>query len=203
MRRDKVIHHLTATCGMSESQARAATGKGQGEGSDRPALSPAGLEVYTRAVKRVIRSRAIATILLLLPRTGMRINEIVTLTREQVRRHPSGAATFVVMGKGSKLREVPVSRKAMVLLDGFLASSGNRSATWLFPASTGSHVSASKVQAAVRALRISEPDLHLLTPHVLRHTFASETLRQCGDLKRLGLVLGHNSKRTSLLYYHI
>ena len=205
-RADKVRHHLVHTCGMSESQARAAVGKGKGEGSDRPALSPAGLEVYGRAVKRIIRSATIEAILLLLPRTGLRINEIVTLTHEQIERRPSGAAVFRVMGKGSKVREVPVSRKAMGILDRYLAKNAGMPrgpGDWVFPAKTGSHISASKVQGAVRALRRVEPDLALLTPHVLRHTFATESMRQCADLKTLRNVLGHNSKRTSLLYYHL
>jgi len=205
-RREKVIRHLMDKAGMSEKDATAMVGKVSGEGSDRPALTPEGIDVFERAVKREIRSEPIKAMLLLLPRTGLRVGEIVTMTRDRVLEPAGQQPRFRVIGKNSDEREVTITDKAYGILQRYEQAyqPQNRSPHWLFPTAKGpNHVSTAAVQAAVRALRKAEPRLDALTPHVLRHTFASEHLRRGGDLDWLREQAGWKGKKTALLYLHI
>jgi len=74
----------------------------------------------------------------------------------------------------------------------------------VFPRMRGpDHVSTSRAGGAMRALRHEEPKLSDLTPHVLRHTFATEKLRECMPPAKLRDLLGHAGTRTAMLYYHL
>jgi integrase len=209
-RRDKVVRHLIDVAGMSEKEAKAMVGKASGTGSDRPALSPEGVEVYERGVKRVIRSEPLKAIMLLLPRTGLRVGEIVTMTRDRVLEPEGRQPKFLVVGKNSDIREVTITDKAYGILQRYEEAykPQDKSPHWLFPKAKGpDHVSTASVQAAVRALRRAEPELDTadfkLTPHVLRHTYASEHLRRGGNLDWLRDQAGWKGRKTAMLYYHL
>ena len=204
-RSQRVIDHLVSRCGMSRSEAIEAVGKQKGEGSDRPALTPEGLELYERAVKRMdIRVPPYRAIFLLLPRTGLRIGEMVTLTWDRLDRQ---RGVWLVVGKNSDLREIPVTKDAWRILDEYERDYDPKSkgdGHWVFPRMRGpDHVSTSRAGGAMRALRHEEPKLSDLTPHVLRHTFATEKLRECMPPAKLRDLLGHAGTRTAMLYYHL
>lgn len=202
-RSERVIQHLVRKCGMSEHAAREAVGKQKGEGSDRPALTPDGLAIYEKAVKRVIRMAPYRAIFLLLPRTGLRIGEMVTMTWDRLDRD---RGIWIVVGKNSDVREVPVTRDTWKILDQYCAEYNpkSRSPHWVFPRWKGpDHVSTSRAGSAMRALRHDDKRLEALTPHVLRHTFATQKLHECASPEELRRVMGHRGKAVAMLYYHL
>lgn len=208
-RRERVIKHLCQTCGMSEREAKTIVGRAKGHASLRPALSEEGLDVYQSAVSREMQNPVLRTILLLLPLTGLRINEACTLTWDRIIEH-EGRPALYVMGKNSEERRVALTDKAAGLIDRYIdemerTGRGRRlDGAWVFPAGTGpNHVDTGRVQRAVRLIRRRHPRLQNITPHVLRHTYASLALGRCQDLKAMRENLGHKSKKTTLLYYHV
>jgi integrase len=203
-RSDRVIRHLVDRCGMSRKDAVDAVGRQRGESSDRPALTPEGLALFERAVDRMdFRILPYKAIFKLLPRTGMRIGEMVTMTWDRI---DPDRGVFIVVGKNSDIREVPVTQDAWRILDAYVTADDplSRSPHWVFPRYRGpDHVSVSRAGAAMRALRHEEPRLKDLTPHVLRHTFATEKLRECVGSDTIRDIMGHRGKRVAMLYYHL
>ena len=203
-RRAQVIQHLCGKCGLSEREARSLVGNAKGQASLRPALSEEGLDVYQAAVKREIKSPVLRALLLLLPLTGLRIQEAVSLTWEHVVH--DGRPALLVIGKGSKPRRVALTDRAFDLLQRYREEyrPEKDSELWMFPVRGGpNHVDAGRAQRALRFLQRKDPRLAEVTPHVLRHTYASLALARCQDLRKLRENLGHDSKKTTLLYYHV
>lgn len=206
VRHDRILRHLINVCGMDERDARAALGRGEGEASDRPALTPQGIAVFERSVHKYVASKPLRALLLLLPRTGVRVSEIVTLSWDAILTDQPGQPRLLIVGKNSDVRTIPLTNKALAILERYEAEYNPRARSehWIFPAKTGpNHIDTDRVQRAVRLLRRREPRLSELTPHVLRHTYATEKLHQCADLATVRQLLGHNGRKTALLYYHI
>lgn len=202
-RSDRVIRHLVDRCGMSRAEAIEAVGQHKGETSDKPALTPAGLKVYDAAVKRVIRLPVYKAMFLLLPLTGMRIGEMATLTWDKLDRQKG---VWLIVGKNSDIREVPVTKEAWRILDAYEREDRpkDRSDHWVFPRYRGpDHVSTSRAGSAMRALRHDDKRLEALTPHVLRHTFATQKLLECSDMETLRDIMGHRGKRVAEVYFHL
>ena len=204
-RSQRVIDHLVSRCGMSRKEAIEAVGKQTGEGSDRPALTPEGLALYERTVDKMdFRVPPYKTIFKLLPRTGMRIGEMVTMTWDRLDR---GRGVWLVVGKNSDLREIPVTKDSWALLDAYEREYNPKSkgdGHWVFPRMRGpDHISVSRAGGAMRALRMEEPRLSDLTPHVLRHTFATQKLRECASPSEVRKLMGHRGQATAMLYYHL
>jgi integrase len=202
-RSERVVQHLVSRCGMSQKDAQEAVGSHKGETSDRPALTPGGVDLFERTVKRVIRMPQYRAIMLLLPRTGARPGELATLTWDKVLRDRK---TFLVIGKNSDIREIPVTKDAWRILDDYAkAFPRSKQSEWVFPRNKGpDHVSVSRAGAAMRAIRHEEKKFgDALTLHVLRHTFATEKLRECVSPAELGTIMGHRGKRVQLVYWHV
>jgi integrase len=153
----------------------------------RVALSPEQLSLYERAVKRTIRDPALKALMLFLPRTGLRIAEACSLKKTNIKRRPSGRYFLDFKGKGDKRREVPAGRKVMAILSG-VSRSGS---PYVFPNTQGGRMAPARVQAACRSLWEAEPRIAGVTPHVLRHTYATQRLLHCEDVKRIQEHMGH------------
>lgn len=202
-----VVRHLVTTCGFDPRDAEKMLPKSAKGDTSRRALSEADLDVYRRAVKRVVADPVAQTVMLLLPRTGLRIAEVTRLRHENVVTEGNRIG-FRFVGKGQKERFVPLTRKALSILTRYPGRIGTGTG-WLFPNARGTGpIPAARIQSLCRELAASEPQLARLTPHVLRHTYASMGLQRCQDLIALRDSLGHgkaNSKRlpaVMLTYLH-
>jgi len=131
--------------------------------------------------------------------SGLRATEMVSLPLSSV---PRDAPFLTVTGKGGKARLVPISQRAGAALQRWL---GLRPAgsPWLFPSRTG-HISRVRLfqmlkQLATRADMAPEK----LSPHVLRHAFATHLLQGGADLRALQTLLGHADISTTQIYTHV
>ncbi|MEZ5810415.1 MAG: site-specific tyrosine recombinase XerD [Rhizobiaceae bacterium] len=138
--------------------------------------------------------------------TGMRVSELVSLPVEVARRDER---FFVIRGKGGKERMVPLSpaaREAMaVWLKSRDAVEGWADSRFLFPAASrsgclprqvfGRELKALAARAGIAVAKIS--------PHVLRHAFASHLLQNGADLRSVQQLLGHADISTTQIYTHV
>ncbi len=131
--------------------------------------------------------------------SGLRATELVSLPLSSV---PRDAPFLTVTGKGGKARLVPISQRAGAALQRWLGLRPAES-PWLFPSRTG-HISRVRLfqmlkQLATRADMAPEK----LSPHVLRHAFATHLLQGGADLRALQTLLGHADISTTQIYTHV
>ena len=139
------------------------------------------------------------TLLELLYGSGLRASELVSLPRGGVR---AGQPFLILRGKGSKERLVPISSRADLAVRKWLdvAPGGT---LWLFP-SGKSHISRVRLFQIVRAMAADagiSPER--VSPHVLRHAFATHLLSGGADLRVLQSLLGHADIATTQIYTHV
>ncbi|HET9397926.1 MAG TPA: tyrosine-type recombinase/integrase, partial [Sphingomicrobium sp.] len=131
--------------------------------------------------------------------SGLRATELVSLPRRAVR---PGQPFMMLRGKGDKERLVPVSARAAAAVQNWLPHVAEAS-HWLFP-SGKSHLSRVRLFQLVRgmaALAGISPDR--VSPHVLRHAFATHLLAGGADLRVLQSLLGHADIATTQIYTHV
>ena len=139
------------------------------------------------------------TLLELLYGSGLRATELVSLPLAAV---PRDAPFLTVTGKGGAQRMVPVSTRAVAALRRWLAL---REAVpkWLFP-SRGKHLSRVRLFQCLRELAgRAGIDPARVSPHVLRHAFATHLLEGGADLRVLQTLLGHADIATTQIYTHV
>jgi integrase/recombinase XerD len=142
--------------------------------------------------------------------TGLRVSELVALPRSAARRD---ARMIVVRGKGDKERLVPLneaSRQAMadyLTAAEALAADGKKSAgsKWLFPSfGESGHLTRQHFARDLKELAASAGlPPRLVSPHVLRHAFASHLLHNGADLRIVQTLLGHTDISTTQIYTHV
>ena len=131
--------------------------------------------------------------------SGLRASELVTLPRRAIR---PGQSFLILQGKGSKDRLVPVSSRALDAVRRWLEAAQGDS-TWLFP-SGRKHLSRVRLFQLVRGIAADAgiaPDR--VSPHVLRHAFATHLLAGGADLRALQTLLGHADIATTQIYTHV
>ena len=139
------------------------------------------------------------TLLELLYGSGLRATELVSLPLSAV---PRDAPLLTVMGKGGQARMVPVSERAREALNMWLAmrEQGSR---YLFP-SRGKHLSRVRLFQLLKELAVrAEIPAESISPHVLRHAFATHLLEGGADLRVLQTLLGHADIATTQIYTHV
>lgn len=130
--------------------------------------------------------------------SGLRATELVTLPRSAVRK---AQPFLIISGKGSKERLVPISARADLAVQRWieLVAQG----TWLFPGGK-SHLSRMRLFQIVRQLAADGGVLPTrISPHVLRHAFATHLLAGGADLRVLQSLLGHADIATTQIYTHV
>jgi len=149
-----------------------------------------------------IRDRAI---LELLYATGMRVGELVSLKTSDIN---FGANYIVVFGKGSKERIVFFGQKAAESLDEYLRKSRphlvkSLECDSLFLNKNGTRLSDRSIRRMIdKYVKIASLNSDI-SPHTLRHTFATHMLNNGADLKTVQELLGHSSLSTTQIYTHV
>lgn len=131
--------------------------------------------------------------------SGLRASELVGLPRGAVR---VGQPFLVVRGKGAKERLVPISSRAEAAVARW-TSEVPPGSPWLFP-SGKSHLSRVRLFQIVRAMAADAGlSIERVSPHVLRHAFATHLLSGGADLRVLQSLLGHADIATTQIYTHV
>lgn len=136
----------------------------------------------------------------LLYATGLRISELVALRAVELRGRPD---VLLVRGKGNKERMVPVSRSAHDALAALQAAAPK--SVWLFPGRDPRRPMTRQGLALLLKQVALEAGLDpaRVSPHVLRHSFASHMLARGADLRALQTLLGHADIATTQIYTHV
>lgn len=141
----------------------------------------------------------LAALIELLYGSGLRATELVSLPRKAI---ASDRPFLILRGKGGRERLVPISDRARQAVADWAAFVPTDS-LWLFP-SGKSHLSRIRLYQLVRALgaRAGIPP-ERISPHVLRHAFATHLLEGGADLRALQAMLGHADIATTQIYTHV
>lgn len=153
-----------------------------------------------------LRAARLYCLVELLYATGLRVSELISLPASAARRD---ARVLVVRGKGNKERLVPLNDAAKSSMADYLAllaqSGGAAGSKWLFPSFgesghlTRQHFARElKMLGAAAGLRAAQ-----ISPHVLRHAFASHLLHNGADLRVVQTLLGHADISTTQIYTHV
>jgi integrase/recombinase XerD len=131
--------------------------------------------------------------------SGLRASELVTLPRGALRK---GQPFLILRGKGAKERLVPISSRAEAAVEQWIEHVPKDS-LWLFPGGK-QHLSRVRLFQIVRQMAADAaiaPDR--ISPHVLRHAFATHLLSGGADLRVLQSLLGHADIATTQIYTHV
>lgn len=152
-----------------------------------------------------LRAARMTCLLELLYATGLRVSELVSLPRSAAKTRDR---FLVVRGKGAKERLVPLTDAARDAARAYLAlleEQGKAVGPWLFPAD--SETGYLTRQAFARDLKDVASGAGLradtISPHVLRHAFASHLLQNGADLRVVQELLGHSDISTTQIYTHV
>ena len=145
------------------------------------------------------------TMLEVLYATGLRVSELVGLRLDQVNLRQG---VVRVVGKGNKERLVPLGEEALQWLERYLREArpglyrGRPDAT-LFPSSRGQLMRRQTFWHAVKRYALQAGIGKSLSPHVLRHAFATHLLNHGADLRVVQMLLGHSDISTTQIYTHV
>jgi integrase/recombinase XerD len=142
--------------------------------------------------------------------TGLRVSELVSLPETAY--HPE-RPFFHIKGKGGKERLVPLSEPAQASLNAYYRGARNHflqrlnpaGQKWLFPShSKEGHITRQRFGQLLKALALAiNLDPEKISPHVIRHAFATHLLRHGADLLAIQKLLGHADLSTTQIYTHV
>ncbi len=141
----------------------------------------------------------------LLYATGLRVSELVKLPMISFNRH---SGNLRVLGKGGKERLVPIGEQARVLLEEYLdyvrpQLLRGKTSPSLFITTQGKAMTRNRYWQILKAIARQEGINKVISPHALRHSFATHLLENGADLRSVQLMLGHSDISTTQLYTHI
>jgi integrase/recombinase XerD len=168
-------------------------------------------DVPDASAQQRLRALRLYCLLEVLYATGLRVSELVSLPLAAARRD---ARMVVVRGKGNKERLVPLnesSKQAMVdylaAIESLKAERANNVAAskWLFPSfGESGHLTRQHFARELKELAVMAGlSPRLVSPHVLRHAFASHLLHNGADLRIVQTLLGHTDISTTQIYTHV
>jgi integrase/recombinase XerD len=163
------------------------------------------------SVPQRLRAMRLYCLLEVLYATGLRVSELVALPLSASRRD---ARMIVVRGKGNKERLVPLNEASRQAMADYLASiealksdkkQNAASSKWLFPSfGESGHLTRQHFARELKELAASAGLApRLVSPHVLRHAFASHLLHNGADLRIVQTLLGHTDISTTQIYTHV
>lgn len=152
--------------------------------------------------------RRIAVMLELMYACGLRVSELVSMPENCINFEKK---QLLIRGKGSKERLIPVAGRALEQVQDYLTYrdyflKGGRRSVWLFPSksSASGHVTRDSFFKHLKELAVEAGlDRDKVSPHVLRHSFATHLLNHNADLRAVQKMLGHEDIGTTEIYTHI
>ena len=136
----------------------------------------------------------------LMARTGLRVSEMLALRMKDVTLSQRKGELLVRHGKGMKERSIPLGLKVRQALSAYL--SVRPESDWLFLSRTLRPLSPRDIQRLVQNAAYRAGLRRSVTPHLLRHTFATRALRGGVDIATLSRLLGHETLATTARYLH-
>ena len=145
------------------------------------------------------------TMLEVLYATGLRVSELVGLTPQQV---SLTQGVVRVIGKGGKERLVPLGEEAIDWLRDYVRGPrqdllGGRLSDYLFPTSRSDRITRQAFWQLIKRHALEAGIAKHLSPHTLRHAFATHLLNHGADLRVVQMLLGHSSLSTTQIYTHV
>lgn len=159
-----------------------------------------------------LRALRLYCLLEVLYATGLRVSELVALPRSAAKRD---ARMIVVRGKGNKERLVPLNEASRQAMADYLSATeaaktekkkdSLAAAKWLFPSfGESGHLTRQHFARDLKELAVASGlQARLVSPHVLRHAFASHLLHNGADLRIVQTLLGHTDISTTQIYTHV
>ena len=132
--------------------------------------------------------------------TGMRISELVNLKITDIDMNRS---VIKVMGKGSKERLIPFGESASEALFNYLKTRKDSSSKEVFISNRGKKITRVAFWQRIKVYLLRENLKISISPHTLRHAFATHLLNRGADLRSVQLLLGHSDLSTTQIYTHI
>ena len=170
------------------------------------ASAHAGAADAARSDTERLRSLRLACLLEVLYATGLRVSELIALPAAAARRDER---MLVVRGKGGKERLVPLNEAAKRAMRDWLArlaaADRDTGSKWLFPSfGESGHLTRQHVARELKGLAAAAGiSAERISPHVLRHAFASHLLQNGADLRVVQTLLGHADISTTQIYTHV
>ncbi len=149
-----------------------------------------------------LKSLRLHALIELLYATGLRVTELVSLPLMAVR---SGQPYIYVRGKGDKERLVPMNARAIRAVESYSEAVAETGGKWLFPSrGAKGHLTRHRFAQLLKQLGADAGILPShLSPHVLRHAFATHLLAHGADLRAVQKMLGHSDISTTQIYTHV
>jgi len=141
-------------------------------------------------------------IIALLYSTGMRLSELLHLTLKDI--DSSRMVIRITKGKGNKSRDTLLAERTLKLLREYYSSVYPKPVTYVFEGrSKDQPYSATSIQKVVKRAAVKAGIKKIISPHSLRHAFATHMLEQGINLKLIQKLLGHGSMRATMVYFHM
>ncbi len=163
-----------------------------------------------RSGRELVRALRLHCLIEMLYATGMRVSELVGLPRSVLK---GDARVLTIIGKGRRERLVPLNAGARAALDRYLAVGEDAEdgvspmlrTRWLFPSrGEEGHFTRQRLAQELKELAVEAGfDPERVSPHVLRHAFASHLLDRGADLRAVQQLLGHADISTTEIYTHV
>jgi len=171
-------------------------------------LAAAAARIATVTASERLAALRLSALLELLYATGMRVSELVSLPRRVL---AGDDRVLTIKGKGGRERMVPLNPAARSAVAAYLAEEAQRMqagyphSKWLFPAhSAEGHVTRQHLGQEIKEIAGEAGiDPERVSPHVLRHAFASHLLDRGADLRAVQQLLGHADISTTQIYTHV
>lgn len=139
-----------------------------------------------------------AFVISLLYSSGIRLSEMLQLNRGQI-----VDQQFTVIGKGSKARLCFIDDRTQALMDEYLATRKDNSEALIVSAQNKQRMTPTNVQLLIKNSAERAGIKQRVTPHTLRHSFATNFLKNNGNMRYLSTMLGHSSLDTTMIYTHV
>ena len=189
----KHAHSLPKVLSIADVDALLKTARANSDNTKQPPLQR-------------LRAARLLCLLEVVYATGLRVSELVTLPAAAARRDQR---MLVVRGKGGKERLVPLNKQAKRAMAEYLELRGkvdrDKESKWLFPSfGEQGHLTRQHFARELKALgAVCGIQSSRLSPHVLRHAFASHLLHNGADLRVVQTLLGHADISTTQIYTHV